>query len=222
VTAPAAAGGGAVVTLVHVVRHGEVYNPQKVLYGRLPDYHLSALGVKMAERVAESFAGRDVAAVVSSPLERAQETAAPIAAAFDLEIDTDPRLIEAANHFEGKTFGVGDGSLRRPQHWPFLLNPFRPSWGEPYTQLAHRMLAAVSVARRQAAGREAVCISHQLPIWIMRSQIEQRRLWHDPRRRQCGLASVTTIRFEGDRIRSITYSEPATDLVAGRSGPPGA
>jgi broad specificity phosphatase PhoE len=210
------------VTLVHVVRHGEVHNPQKVLYGRLPGYHLSTLGVKMAERVAESFAGRDITAVVSSPLERAQETSAPIADAFDLEISLDPRLIEAANHFEGKTFGVGDGSLSRPQHWPFLINPFRPSWGEPYKQLATRMLAAVESARRLAVGHEAVCVSHQLPIWIMRSQVEGRHLWHDPRKRQCNLASVTTIRFEGDRIRSLTYREPAADLVPHKAGPPGA
>lgn len=201
------------VTVVHVVRHGEVHNPGKVLYGRLPGYHLSELGVKMAERVAEALAGHDITAVVSSPLERARETAAPVAAAFDLEIDTDPRLIEAANHFEGKQFGVGDGSLRRPRHWPYLVNPFRPSWGEPYQQIAHRMLAAVVAARDVASGHEVVCISHQLPIWTLRSHVEGRPLWHDPRARQCGLASVTSIRYEGTRIRSVTYREPAADLV---------
>jgi broad specificity phosphatase PhoE len=209
-------------TLVHVVRHGEVHNPAKVLYGRLPGYHLSELGVKMAERVAESLVGRDIAAVIASPLERARETAAPIAAAFDLEVDTDARLIEAANHFEGLTFGVGDGSLRQPRHWPYLWNPFRPSWGEPYVDLAHRMLAAAAAARRVAAGHEAVCVSHQLPVWIMRLRIEGRRLWHDPRRRQCALASVTTIRYEGEKIRSITYTEPAADLVPRKIGPAGA
>ena len=201
------------VTVVHVVRHGEVHNPEKILYGRLPGYHLSELGRKMAERVAESFAGHDITAVVSSPLERARETAAPIAAAFDLEIDIDPRLIEAANHVEGKQFGVGDGSLRRPRHWPYLVNPFRPSWGERYDELAQRMLAAAAAARDLASGHEAVCVSHQLPIWIMRSRIEGRPLWHDPRRRQCALASVTSIRYEGTRIRSLTYREPAADLV---------
>jgi broad specificity phosphatase PhoE len=206
-----------VETIVHVVRHGEVHNPDGVLYGRLPNFHLSELGVKMAERVAESFAGHDIAAVVSSPLERAQETAAPVAAAFDLEIDLDPRLLEATNHFEGKAFGVGDGSLRRPAHWPYLINPFRPSWGEPYKQLAHRMLAATAAARDLGRGREVVCISHQSPIWIMRLKIEGRPLWHDPRTRQCGLASVTSIRYEGDLIRSLSYREPAADLVPARA-----
>lgn len=201
------------VTVVHVVRHGEVHNPAKILYGRLPGYHLSELGVKMAERVAEALAGHDIAAVVSSPLERARETAAPVADAFDLGVDTDPRLIEAGNRFEGKRFGVGDGSLRHPQHWPYLVNPFRPSWGEPYAEIVHRMLAAVAAARDVARGREVVCISHQLPIWTMRSRIEGRPLWHDPRSRQCGLASITSIRYEGARIRSLTYREPAADLA---------
>ncbi len=139
-------------TIVHVVRHGEVHNPDGVLYGRLPDFHLSELGVKMAERVAESFAGHDIAALVSSPLERAQETMAPIAAAFDLPVHIDERLIETQNYFEGKTFGVGDGSLRRPEHWPKLWNPFRPSWGEPYEAIATRMLAAAAGARDLAPG----------------------------------------------------------------------
>ena len=204
------------VTVVHVVRHGEVHNPGKILYGRIPGYHLSELGVKMAERVAEAFAGHDITAIVSSPLERARETAAPVAAAFDLEIDTDPRLIEAANHFEGRQFGVGDGSLRQPKHWPFLVNPFRPSWGEPYKQIAHRMLAAVAAARDVARGHEVVCVSHQLPIWTLRSHLEGRPLWHDPRSRQCGLASVLSIRYEDEKIRSLTYREPAADLVPGR------
>jgi broad specificity phosphatase PhoE len=200
-------------TIVHVVRHGEVFNPDGVLYGRLPDFHLSDLGVKMAERVAESFAGHDVAALVSSPLERAQETMAPIAAAFDLPVHLDERLIETQNYFEGKTFGVGDGSLRRPEHWPKLWNPFRPSWGEPYEQIAKRMLAAAAAARDLAPGHEIVCVSHQLPIWTLRQKIEGNHLWHDPRKRQCGLASITSIRYEGEKIRGLSYREPAADLV---------
>lgn len=117
------------LTVVHVVRHGEVHNPDGILYGRAPGFHLSELGRKMAERVAEHLAERDVTYVVASPLERAQETAAPIAEAHGLDVAEDPRLIEAANVFAGKTFGVGDGALRKPANWKYLTNPFRPSWG---------------------------------------------------------------------------------------------
>ena len=200
-------------TVVHLQRHGEVHNPAGVLYGRLPGYHLSELGRKMADRVAEALAGRDIAAVISSPLERAQETAQPIAGRFDLEVGIDERLIEAANRFEGQTFGVGEGSLRRPSHWWHLRNPLRPSWGEPYAVQAGRMLAAMADARAAVPGREVVCVSHQLPIWTVRSFVEGRRLWHDPRKRQCTLASLTSFTYSGEEIVYVTYSEPVRDLL---------
>ena len=135
------------VTVVHLMRHGEVHNPEGILYGRLPGYYLSELGREMAETVARFLAPRDVVRVVASPLERAEETAGPIAGAFDLPIETDDRLIEAGNYFEGKTFGVGDGALSKPSTWPRLVNPFTPSWGEPYAHIAARMLGAIADAR---------------------------------------------------------------------------
>ncbi len=202
-------------TVVHLLRHGEVHNPEGILYGRLPGYHLSELGRKMADRVSEYLKDQqhDIAAVVSSPLERAQETAEPIAAAFGLNVRTDVRLIEAENVFEGLTFGVGDGSLLRPTYWRYLRNPFRPSWGEPYTHQAGRMLAAMADARELAPGREIVCVSHQLPIWVTRCRVEGKRLWHDPRGRQCTLASLTSFTYEGAAIESVSYVEPVKDLL---------
>lgn len=149
------------ITVVHLMRHGEVENPSGVLYGRLPGYHLSDLGRKMADRVAEHLAGRDITHVVASPLERAQETAAPIGAVLGLDVASDGRLIEADNVFQGKTFGVGDGALKRPANWKHLVNPFRPSWGEPYADQVVRMTAALEAARDAARGHEAVCVSHQ-------------------------------------------------------------
>jgi broad specificity phosphatase PhoE len=114
-----------------------------VLYGRLPGYHLSELGRQMAGAVADALASHDIALVVASPLERAQETAQPIADKHGLPVLVDGRLIEAGNFFEGKKFGVGDGSLRHPGVWPRLVNPFRPSWGEAYERIAERMLEVV-------------------------------------------------------------------------------
>ncbi|RZD77780.1 histidine phosphatase family protein [Streptomyces albidoflavus] len=201
------------ITVVHLMRHGEVENPSGILYGRLPGYHLSELGRKMADRVAEHLAGRDITHVVASPLERAQETATPVAQAHGVELGSDARLIEAGNVFQGKTFGVGDGALRKPANWRHLTNPFRPSWGEPYIDQVVRMTKALDAAAAAARGREAVLVSHQLPIWTVRSYVERRRLWHDPRRRQCSLASLTSFTYRGDRIVSVGYSEPARDLV---------
>ena len=196
-------------TIVHLLRHGEVHNPGKILYGRLPGFRLSDAGIGMAEKAAGWFAGRDVTLLVSSPLERAQQTAAPIAEVLSLPVQIDDRLIEAGNAFEGLRVGVGDGALRQPQHWWKLRNPFRPSWGEPYVEIAARMLAAVEAALDTARGHEAVLVSHQLPIWTLRLHLEGRRYVHDPRRRQCGLASVTSVSYDGDRMDSISYAEPA-------------
>jgi broad specificity phosphatase PhoE len=202
-------------TVVHLLRHGEVENPGKILYGRLPGYHLSELGRKMADRAAEALAERDVRVVIASPLERAQETAEPIASALGLEVRVDERLIETENSFEGLTVGVGDGSLRSPRYWWYLRNPFRPSWGEPYTEVVTRMHTAVDDARRLVRGHEAVLVSHQLPIWVARLGAEYRRLWHDPRRRECSLASLTSFEYEDDRLTAVVYSEPAADLLPG-------
>jgi broad specificity phosphatase PhoE len=209
-------------TVVHLLRHGEVHNPTGVLYGRLPDFHLSELGLEMAEMVGAHLSDHDVTVVVASPLDRAQETAGPIASAHGLSIRTDPRVIEAGNHFEGQTFGVGDGSLRYPRHWLKLVNPFKPSWGEPYREIADRMLAAIAEARVLARGHEAVIVSHQLPVWTARSSLEGRHLWHDPRARQCSLASLTSLTFVGDELGSITYSEPAVALLPGARNTAGA
>lgn len=200
-------------TIVHLLRHGEVHNPEGILYGRLPGYQLSENGVLMAQAAARWFGARNVKALLSSPMERAQETAQPLADQIGLPVLLDDRLIEAGNRFEGLTFGVGRGSLRRPNHWPHLINPVRPSWGEPYHEIAERMVGAVKRARAEARGAEAVCVSHQLPIWILRRKAEKQRLWHHPARRQCELASVTSLVFDGDALVSVEYHEPAAGLV---------
>ncbi|HEV8560674.1 MAG TPA: histidine phosphatase family protein [Actinophytocola sp.] len=196
-------------TVVHLLRHGEVHNPDGVLYGRLNGFGLSELGHRQALTVAEHLRDNDITHVAASPLQRAQETAAPVSDSHRLELATDPRLIEAANVFEGKRVAIGDGALRSPRNWPMLRNPFRPSWGEPYLEIAHRMLAAVHRARAQADGHEALCVSHQLPIWTVRRFLEGHRLWHNPTRRQCSLASLTSLVFDDEQLVGIRYTEPA-------------
>jgi broad specificity phosphatase PhoE len=176
----------------------------------------------MAQRAAGAMAGRDVAVVTASPLERAQQTAAPTAEAFGLPIGTDDDLIEADNVFEGQVVGVGDGILKNPKAWRHLYNPVRPSWGEPYTVIAARMRAAVHRARDAARGREALLVSHQLPIWIARLDAEDRSFVHDPRKRQCNLASLTSFTFDGNLLVAVTYTEPAADLAARASKAKGA
>jgi broad specificity phosphatase PhoE len=195
-------------TTVHLVRHGEVYNPTKVLYGRLPGFRLSEAGLAQAEVTAKFLTGRDIVKVISSPLERAQQTAAPMAAAYGLDVEIDPRIIESSNYFEGGVVEPGPGILRHPQHWHALRNPFKPSWGEPYKQVASRVMAAVDDARDAARGREVVLVSHQLPVFVTRRAAERRPMWHRPDRRQCALASVTSLVYDEDDLAFVRYCEP--------------
>ncbi|MBB4852853.1 broad specificity phosphatase PhoE [Mycobacteroides chelonae] len=196
-------------TIVHLMRHGEVFNPEGILYGRLPNFRLSDKGQAQAAKVAESLRGNQITTVVASPLLRAQQTATPIAEAHGLTIVTDEDLIEAGNSFEGMKVSVGDGALRDPRNWWKLRDPFTPSWGEPYRDIASRMIAAIDRARERAEGGEAVCVSHQLPVWTARQQLQGNRLWHDPRKRQCNVASLTSLVFEEERLIDVVYSEPA-------------
>ena len=202
---------------VHLLRHGEVYNPDGVLYGRLPGFRLSDLGVAQAKLAATFLADRPIGSLVASPLERARQTAAPLAELTGLDVAVDEDLIEAANHLEGRKVAGGKNLFSDPSNWKYFTNPFRPSWGEPYAEIAARVLRAARAAREQIAGTgtDAVCVSHQLPIVSARRSAEGKRLFHDPRKRVCNLASVTSLVFDGDTVVRVDYAEPAATLPSG-------
>ncbi|MDR5711150.1 histidine phosphatase family protein [Nesterenkonia flava] len=215
---------------VHLVRHGEVHNPDRVLYGRLPGFGLSDLGRRMAEGIADYFGdraenGRPVHLLASSPLQRAQETVAPLSKRLGLPVTIEERVLEAENAFEG--LSSVKRQLRRPKHWPLLINPFRPSWGEPYKAQVTRVLAAVKDLADQAVqehgdGADVVVVSHQLPIWVTRLWAEQRPLWHDPRSRECTLTSITSLHIGPSGVESVSYHEPNKELSKQALALPGA
>ncbi|MBK8461969.1 MAG: histidine phosphatase family protein [Nigerium sp.] len=201
-------------TIVHVCRHGQVQNPDHVLYGRLPGYGLSALGQAMAQRLGEHFADVPLDHLRVSPLQRAKETLAPIAAQHaGLPIVEEPRVIEAANVFEGRDFGRFNQKLLLPTSWWHLRNPLRPSWGEPYRDIAVRMRAAIAdMAASVPAGGQALVVAHQLPIYIARLDAEGRSFVHNPANRECRLASVTSFHVLDGRVVKVSYTEPCADL----------
>ena len=200
--------------VIHFVRHGEVHNPEKILYGLQPGWKLSDRGNQMAQVNAQWSKDLNLGAIHASPLQRAQETVAPIIKAHNLQLTTYENLIEASNIFEGKKFELGSCVLKHPKSWRYLYNPWRPSWGEPYDQIINRMLKALFAARDSAGGKDAICVSHQLPIWILRSAVEGRRLLHDPRKRECTLASVTSFELDNEgMVSGVSYSEPARHLL---------
>lgn len=197
--------------LIRLVRHGEVHNPDGILYGRIPGYHLSELGHRMAALAAESLAGHDVVRLLASPLQRTQESAKPWADRFGLEVELEERIIEPHNWFEGK---IMRDAIRRPAAWPRLANPLRPSWGEPYTSVKKRMFAAITDAWASVDSGEVVLVSHQMPIVMVARSVAGRGPVHDPRSRRCTLSSITTLRREGDRFVEVDYQEPARELLA--------
>ena len=177
----------------------------------------------MASAAADDLAGRGIrfSALYASPLQRTQESAAPIAAALNLSVQLEPRIIEPANHFEGKRMRQ---ALKQPVNWRYLVNPMRPSWGEPYKSIAARVIAAMNDAWDTApllvdgdgAGTQGdiVMVSHQLPIWITHSFLAGDRLWHDPRQRRCALSSITSFSRFGGTFVETGYSEPAASISA--------
>jgi broad specificity phosphatase PhoE len=197
------------------VRHGHVENPARVLYGRLPGFNLSPRGRAQAGLLARHFAASPLAAVVASPLERAQQTAGPIAAFHGLEVRTDLRLIETSNVFEGVAGNVAWYILRHPGIWWKVRDLRTPSWGERNVDMVERVHAAVAEARAEYEGGTVVLVSHQAPIWVARLAFEKRRLAHWPGRRRCTLASVTTLTFDGEELRRVTYAEPAAAAMLG-------
>ena len=213
---------------IHLTRHGEVFNPQGILYGRMPGYGLSERGFEMAERVAEALPAKDphIRALVSSPLQRAQETIAPLARTLDLPVTLEERVIEAQNDFEG-TRVTKDSLLRDPRTLFLVRNPLRPSWGEPYLDQALRVRAAMMTlrARLLEIAREegldevsGVIVSHQLPIWSTRLWTEGRPLAHDPRKRQCALASVTSFSDGSGTLDAVEYDDIAGDMMLTQPG----
>ena len=201
--------------LLHLVRHGEVHNPDLVLYGRIPGFRLSERGHRMAEAAVLELAGSDraIARLIASPLERAQQSARPIASTFGLEIVTDERIIEPTNYFEGMVNSGPDAAFKQPRYWHKFWNPFLPSWGEPYRQVAGRVREAMDAAWDDTRDGDIVMVSHQSPIWMAHLDIAGKKLFHNPATRRCGLSSITSFERRGERWFEVDYRTPAAGLL---------
>ena len=215
-------------TTIHFVRHGKVYNPDHLLYERLPDFHLSDLGRRMAQATATYLAKNPqtntIAAVYSSPLDRTRETAGAILDALNpvreacgeapLTLTTDERVIEAGNEFRGKRIGHGEGALWKNGNWKLVRNLWKPSWGESYQSIAHRMQDFALEKVAEYPGKQIVVVSHESPIWSYRHMLETGHPEHNMLLRHTALASITSITYDCNtgKIMSITYADPAADV----------
>lgn len=200
---------------LHLVRHGEVFNPRGVLYERIEGFELSDLGHEMAQAAAADLAlqGRKIGKLIASPLIRTQQSAAPIATEFGLEIQTDERVIESWNKFAGyklapRTF------LAKPSLLLNLTKPSLPSWGEPYHEVAGRMQSAALDAWSNSDAGDVVIVSHQLPIWMLYRSSAGLALPHSPRDRRCSLSSITSFEVVDGKLVEVEYREPGIQHAA--------
>jgi broad specificity phosphatase PhoE len=200
---------------LHLVRHGEVHNPGGVLYGRLPNFHLSERGQEMARLAADELAasGRKIGYLGSSPLLRTQQSAEPISSALGLDVLTDERLIEPYNVFEGRKLSAGHIAVR-PHLYYHLRNPKEPTWGEPYQAIADRMFEAMDAISESVNSGDAVLVSHQLPIWMVHLAANGLSFPHNPRNRRCALSSITSFENRDGKWVEVGYSDPGAKLSA--------
>ncbi|MFM2181991.1 MAG: hypothetical protein RJB61_285 [Actinomycetota bacterium] len=152
-------------TLVLLVRHGQTPTTGKVLPGRAPGLHLADAGREQAERAAARIAELPrVDALYASPLERARETAAPIAAARKLRVQVERGLLECDF---GEWTGRELAALSKLPEWQTVQrapSTFTFPGGESFTAMQTRMVAAVDRIRAKHAGGVVVCVSHADPI----------------------------------------------------------
>jgi broad specificity phosphatase PhoE len=194
-----------VADVIHLMRHGQVDNPGRIRYGRIPGYRLSEHGREQARRAAEHLRtlDRPIAGIVASPLERTVETATLVQEALGLPpISVDDRLIEPENVFDG----LHKLAFLEPRHWRKLTNPFLPSWAEPFASVASRVHAAIADHRRGAD--PVLLVTHQSPIWIARhAYTSDMPPWTSPLR--CTPGSITTLLFDRDRYAGDRYWTPS-------------
>jgi broad specificity phosphatase PhoE len=197
-----------VETVVHLIRHGVVHNPDNIRYGRAPGFHLSELGRTQAKAAGRRLRqlGQPVTTLVASPLERAVETAEIIAAELGTTVTTtDERVTEAGNQLAG----LHRYAVLHPAQWRRLYNPFRPSWGEPFKDIAARMRAVIMDLRDAHAGQASAIVSHQACVWLAREAFERPSGVPWLARVRCAQASITTLCFESDRYVGHTYWAPS-------------
>ena len=146
-----------------------------------------------------------MSAVYASPLTRARQTAGPIAAPQGLEVRSCPDIVESQSYLQGEH--ADRRVFLKPGNLRYFVNPFRPTWGEPYRSVAARMVRAVGAMRLAHPGGEVVAVSHMTPIMIGRLAVEGRPLRPWLARVHCRRGSVTTLEFEEGAYARTGYRE---------------
>lgn len=204
------------MTTLLLVRHGHTDAAGKRLTGRAPGVHLNELGRRQAERLVERFEGVRIDAIVSSPLERCRETAAPLAKARGRAVDVGRAWIEVGY---GEWTGRSISQLRRTKLWRRVM--FAPSnvrfpGGESLLEVQGRAVdATLDIAARHARGT-VVVVSHADVIRLLVAHVAGMHADH-LQRLSIDTASITAVSVSDGFPRLLTLND-TDDLGVLRSG----
>jgi probable phosphomutase (TIGR03848 family) len=201
-------------TTVLLVRHGTTPTTGKVLPGRAPGLHLSAAGRAQAERVAAGVAALDPrpVAVYASPLERARETAAPIARAIGVRVRTEHGLVEVDI---GDWTGMSIKRAARRREWAAVQRLPSSFWfpgGESFTELVARTSDAIRRLVRAHPGQTIVTVSHADPIRALVATAAGVPL-DLFQRLTISTCSISAVRYAHDGPRIVCVNASAEGLV---------
>lgn len=203
---------GPETTTLHFVRHAEVHNPGRVLYGRLARFSIGEAGWTQARAVAEYFRDLPIDAIYSSPLLRARQTASAIGAHHP----------GAARHVSMLLHEVGTSWQGTPfREFPPGFSTYsarRADGDESIEQVRERMERFVALARRRHAGQQVVCVSHGDPITILRVALAGQPLDVAALRgsNYAQLCSITRVEFRsGEELARVSCQAAPHAVVLG-------
>lgn len=207
------------MTRVYLVRHADVENPRRVLYGHLDGFPLSERGRQQAAELGRRMRDAGVARIVHSPLERAVETARIIGEQFPAPValipDPELRESEFSRYLQGVPYW--QIPVRRPL---WLVHKARRGMlpgDETFDRMGGRVLEVMRRAAREHPDEPSMLVSHADPLqaaWVLlegRPQTE-RELY----RKAVDRAGVLEIDIEDDRVRAVTYVAPPRPAVDGQ------
>ncbi len=209
------------MTRLHLVRHGQVENPEKVVYGRQLGWHLSARGRKEAEAVARHLADRPLQRVYTSPLERAKETAEIVAAAWRCPAEARDDLLESQLCAPWEGLSWREVRWRDVRGWMrYLTRPHEiREVPETLRALAARMEDALAAIVAAHPGGEAVVVSHGDPIKaavLVLTGGDLGQLHAEP----VPTGGIVTVEIEGVTARVTERWSPRMEPPARPSDPP--
>src|SRR3989344_7974001 len=192
-------------TAIYLVRHGEVHNPEKVFYGRLPGFRLSELGKKQAETLGHFLKRRPIAALYTSPLERAKETLTYVGKHFShLTPMVDDRIIEVGSPLEGRSWE----ELEREQWNFYRFSEHTRGGGEHLRDIWKRMRQFLLETAKKHRGQEVLAVSHGEPIMVTHTKLTRKRL-HLPIVRSHWVENAAGITLTFDSFGAVNVSKLA-------------